>query len=152
MFSTWKVVDSVFLTLKWLIHVFPTRKVVDVYYIYHSYCPKHHVASHYGEDERRMCMGKLSKTHCFLLPICSMACSYPRFIRQIIFIRCISLYHVSWRPRGGAEIYIHQVWISALNRSAWSTPSHATPRPGRSIPWKEPRSRVKEAGWSSAPA
>jgi len=101
---------------KWLIHVFVAVKVVDTCVLNLKSCrylcshlekwststtsttaiaQRIIVASLYGEDERRMCMGKLFKTHCFLLPICSMACSHSKFIRQIIFIRYISLYHVS---------------------------------------------------------
>lgn len=161
-----KVVDTCVLNLKsgrcvcsqiekWSIHVFLIRKVVDACVLNlksgryvcsqlkkwststtstTAIAQQIIVASHYGEDERRMCMGKLSKTHRFLLAICSMAYSHPRFIRQMIFAIQISLYRVSWRHRGGAEIYIHQIWVSALNENAWSTP-----RPGRSIPLKEPR-------------
>jgi hypothetical protein len=116
------------------------------------------VASHYGEGEHRMCMGNFSKTHCFLLAICSMASSYPRFIRQIIFMLISKIYSPDYiykvnlsishimKAHKGDEIYIHQIWISALNGSAWSTP-----RPGRSIPEKEPRFHLNEAGWSLGP-
>ena len=51
------------------------------------------------------------------------------------------------RPRGGEQMYSSTLpSTSALDGGGWSTP-----RSGRFIPWKDPVTKVQEAGWAPGP-
>jgi hypothetical protein len=72
-----------------------------------------------------MCVGKLSKTHCFLLPICSMACSHHIYSPDYIYNINFSISRVLKAQRGSWDIHSPSLNLSLK----WECVVHATPRP-----------------------